>query len=330
MNRSGATALGLSALCIALALVGCNRQAATNSAPNGDAAANQPASNVAPVNLPDRVAAPQVVESERDQPAPHLLTVAPNVTEICCALGLRDSLVGRSRYCTYPPGIEDVPDIGALIDINVEVLVGLRPDLVLVSGTSRAQVERLDSLGLHYESVPDATLDDLFAAIGKIGSLTNRPQTAAALAAGIRADLDTVDQRFANSPPQRVLLLIGTLTDPPQPPYVAGPGSFYDELLRRAGHTNIAPPQQGAFVPLSLEVIVRTDPDVIIELDADGTQRPGGDAQAREIWSKLGNLAAVRNQRVYVLTGQEHFLLGPRIAWTYHALRSAIDGNDND
>ena len=230
----------------------------------------------------------------------------------------------------YPPGIESVPDIGALIDVNVEALLSLRPELVLVAGTSRAQVDRLAALNLRFETVPDTTLADLFVAIEKIGALTARPKTARALVAGIHADLDAIDRQFEDAAPRRVLLLIGTLTDPPQPPYVAGPGSFYDELLRRAGHENVAPSQRGAFVPLSLEFIIRADPDVIIELDPDGTQRVGGDEQARATWSKVGYLQAVRNKRVHVLTGPEHYLLGPRIAWTYHALYAAICGGQDE
>jgi ABC-type Fe3+-hydroxamate transport system substrate-binding protein len=87
---------------------------------------------------------------------------------------------------------------------------------------------------------------------------------------------------------------------------------------------------QAAFAPLSLEFIARSDPDVIIELDPDGRQRPHGDADALRVWAKVGPLRAVGAGRVHVLTGSQHYVLGPRIALTYHALCRAIAGKDHD
>lgn len=317
--------LVLTALVVTLGA--CDRQAATTD----PAAAHRPATTSAPaVQLHDRVRAPLVDESERDIATLRIVSGAPNATEICCALGLRPALVGRTRYCDYPPGITEVPSIGALNDANTEALLELRPDLIIISGTSRAQRDRFAPLGLRVESIPDADLDDLPAAVRRVGELTGRPRTAERLCAGIESDLAAVTARFADTPPARVLLLIGTLSDPPRPPHVAGPGSFYDDLLRRAGHENVVGDRSAAFGQLSLEFIVRADPDVIIELDPDGRQRPNGDADARRVWSKLGALRAVSNGRVHVLTGNRHYLLGPRIAWTYNDLCRAIAGESDE
>jgi iron complex transport system substrate-binding protein len=297
----------------------------TDSTGAGPSVARRPAPQ-----LYDWVRRPLVVEAERDAPVLRLVSAAPNVTEICCALGLRGQLVGRTRYCDYPPGIEQVPSIGALNDVNVEALLGLRPDLIVVAGSSRMQSDRFAALDLRFESVPDAELGDLFVAIRRIAELTDRVRTAEQLCAGIRRDLEAVTARFADVTPARVLLLTGTLSDPPRPPYVAGPGSFYDDLLKLGGHENVVADEQAAFAPLALEFIVRADPDVVIELDPGGENRPGGDADARRVWAKLGALRAVTNRRVHVLTGPQHYLLGPRIAFTYAALCHAIAGENHD
>ena len=320
-------------------LVGCERPPSPASPAAGPQNRISSASAVSDVvaatsrpvmRLRDWVRRPLIDETEREPVALRIVSAAPNVTEICCALGLRESLVGRTRYCDYPPEVASVPSIGALIDVNVERLLELRPDLIVVSGRSRAQTERFAGLGLRLESVPDASLHDLFVAIRRVGELTNRKRTAEQLCGAIRADLEAVTARFADVPPTRVLLLTGTLSDPPRPPYVAGPGSFYDELLRLAGHENVVPGAQGAFAPLSLEFIVRADPDVIIELDPDGQCRPTGDADARRAWAKVGKLRAATSSRIHVLTGPEHYLLGPRIAFTYDALCRAIAGRNHE
>ena len=259
-----------------------------------------------------------------------LLSTAPNVTEICCALGLRERLVGRTRYCDYPPGIESLPSIGALNDLNVETLLALKPDLIFVAGHSRAITDRLAPLGLRLEAVPDVTLDDLFNSIARIGALTDRPAAARELNARVQAEIAAVAARYAGKAAARVLITTAPLSDPPQQPVVAGPGSFYDDLLRRAGHTNIAATAGRPFAPVALEFIVRSDPDVIIELVPDAAGRPGGAAEARQVWAKVGPLRAVRTGRVKVLVGSQYFVLGPRVAQTFEALCRAIadDGNE--
>jgi ABC-type hemin transport system substrate-binding protein len=302
---------------------------ATASAPSraGHTASSSPTTRAAP--LPDRVVHPEIVPAERDVPCPRIVSAAPNVTEICAALGAAPCLVGRTRFCTYPPAVLAVPSIGALNDLNAETLLGLRPDLVVVAGTSRQVSERLERLGVRFESVPDTTLDDLFTAIGRIGALLHRPLTAAALNAGIRGDLDTVVACYTGAPHLRVLLLSAPLSDPPTQADAIGPGSFYDDLLRRAGHTNVAAPAGRAFAPLSLEFVLQANPDVIIELAPDAAQRPAGDADAHRVWAGVGPLRALATERIHVLIGPEHFVLGPRIAQTFDALCATI-GQDHE
>ncbi len=311
-----------------------NSSAGTAASPRptsvASASATQTASGLAASSrategaLHDWVRAPDIVESERAAAAPRLLSAAPNVTEICCALGLREHLVGRTRYCTYPPEILSVPSIGALNDLNAEYLLQLRPELILVSGASRAIVERLASLSLRYQAIPDVTLADLFAGIRQIGAVTGRAQTAARLVSRIRAELDHVAADCQIVEPQRVLLLTEPLPEPPGQVSAAGPGSFYDDLLRRAGCTNVIPAGRKPFAPVSVEFILSADPDTIIELAPSAAQRPRGDADAVRAWARLGPLRAVRAGRVHVLVGEQYFVLGPRIAQTFAALGEAL------
>jgi iron complex transport system substrate-binding protein len=259
-----------------------------------------------------------------------LLSAAPNITEICCALGLRERLVGRTRYCDYPPEIGSLPSIGALNDLNVEALLALKPDLVLVSGHSRAITDRLAPLGLRMEAVPDTSLEDLFVAVERIGELADCRAAADTLSARLRSEIDTVAARQAGRPPARVLIVTAPLSDPPEQPVAAGPGSFYDDLLRRAGHTNVAAAAGRPFAPVALEFVLRSDPDVIVELVPDAAGRPGGATEARQVWAKLGPLQAVRFKRVYTLVGARHFVLGPRVVQTFEELCRLISDDGHE
>ncbi len=316
--------LGLMLGCV---LAGCER---TPPAPTTEAVQTRPVTTAAAARFTPWVLQPPVVAAERDRSCPRILSSAPRVTEICCALGLRECLIGRTRFCDYPPGITSVPSIGGLNDVNSEALLTLQPELVLVSGASRHITQRLEQLGLHHVTLPDVALADLFTSIERVGALVQRPATAERLAAGIRDELAQVTQRYANTPPARVLLAISPLPDPPTQAFVAGPGSYLDDLLRRGGHVNAAAGLQRSFAPLSLEVIVEADPDVIIELATDAAHRPGGDLEAQRVWAKVGVLRAVNNRRVHVLRGEQHGILGPRIAQTFDAICATIAGRNHD
>ena len=275
--------------------------------------------------LHDYPAQPLVDPAERDTPHLRVVSLAPSATEIVAALGLVDRLVARTPYCTHPPAVRHVPAIGGLVDLDVERLVALRPDRILIAGRSRLQAEKLRAAGLAYTSLPDESLEDVFASIRIAGRVLGRPATARRLAAAIRADLDRVRKAYAGLARRRVLIVLGQLSDPPRPPFVAGPGSFYDDLLRLAGQRNAAPASLGAFAPLSLEAIVRADPEVIIQLAPDA-KRAVPQAQALARWRRVGPISAVRSKRVRTLAGAVYYVPGPRVAWVLRDLCRALAG----
>lgn len=315
---------------LAFVAIGCEPNPSPTTSPSRPPSGTSRVTSSDGLALRDWVAKPAVEDAERTTPCPRIISAAPNLTEICCALGLADCLVGRTRYCTYPPAVADVPSIGALNEINAEVLVGLAPELILVAGASRNITDRLQLLGLRFETLPDTSLADLFTSIKQLGPLVNRPQTAAQLAENVRADLQRVAERYEDVPRARVLLVIGPLASPPAPPFAAGPGSFYDDLLQRAGHDNIAAAAARPFAPLTLEFIAETDPDVIIELARADTMRTGGDDEAVAAWDGIAGLTAVAERRVHVLRGAQHGILGPRIAQTFEALCTTIAGRAHE
>jgi iron complex transport system substrate-binding protein len=324
--RRVSTVMVLAAACLA----GCERKSGdgvNDGAAAGRAAERNSATRpVSGLNLRDYTVEPIVAEEEREPPAMRIVSLAPSITEICCALGLAEQIVGRTRYCAHPPAVQAATSLGGLHDLSREVLVSLRPEIVFAAGKSRQTIEALEGLSLRYVALPDATLGDLEQSIGEIGNLVGRPRTAELLIANIRADLERVaaavrpDEAGAS-----VLLVTGVLSEPPSPPFVAGPGSFYDELLTRAGYHNAcAGLVNRSFCSLSLEALLKADPAVIIELDPDGLLRPGGDAAAAAVWGQIGSLRAVERGRVHVIRGPELYLLGPRVAIVFERIAEVL------
>lgn len=265
------------------------------------------------------------------EPPQRIVSLAPNLTEMLFALELGDRVVGRTSFCTFPPAAQAAPDLGGVGTLSAEALLAARPDLVVIAGTApnSSMREMVDALELEFLALPDARLTDLFAALEQLGDATARRAAANRLRAQIEQQLDEAahdhdaspaDRGAAASP--RVLVCAGVLSDPPRPVYVAGRNSFYDDLLQRGGLANAAGGIVDGFAPLSFEAILKLDPDVIIELDAD-PRSTRDDARARALWSRVGPLKAVTAERVHVIHGARHYILGPRIAETARALYRA-------
>ena len=82
-----------------------------------------------------------------DAPPLRVVSLLPSLTETACELGACERLVAVDRYSNWPATLEKLPKVGGGLDPNVEAIVALKPDLVLISVSSRAG-ERLRGLGL--------------------------------------------------------------------------------------------------------------------------------------------------------------------------------------
>ena len=281
-----------------------------------------------PVALPgphDYVAEPQVWPDEVNHGPGRIISLAPSITEVICALGLRDRLVGRTQYCRYIPDVESVPEVGALMDTNFELIRAAGPDLVLTTANSGPVIDRLRELGLRQESVPHDSLEDVYAAIERIGQLCDRPRTAGALVAAIRADIRSLASAAGavQTRPLNVLVVEGELPVPPRAVWVAGSGSFLDAFIRLAGHRNAAATAMSvSHGELPLEKLPALDPDAILTFGQEPTREQWNDLY--QSWSIVGPIRAIRDRRVRCVGGKEWLSAGPRVAIEFHHFIAAL------
>jgi iron complex transport system substrate-binding protein len=229
-----------------------------------------------------------VVDFER--PPQRIVSLLPSLAETVCELGQCQRLVGVDRYSTYP------------VSLNIEMIVALRPDMVLMATSSRAG-ERLRALGLKVVALEPKTHADVQRVMLKIGQLLEVPDAQRIWRAIDAAVMAAAQSLPANARGTRVYFEVNP------GPYAAGEGSFIGETLTRLGAKNIVPASLGPFPKLNPEYIVRADPDLIMigQRSVDGmAQRPG--------WM---DMRAMREQRLCVFTTAESDTLvrpGPRMA----------------
>jgi iron complex transport system substrate-binding protein len=246
-----------------------------------------------------------------------IVSLSPSTTETVAALGDLASLVGRSRYCDYPPEVTKLPEVGGYVDPNLEAILALRPDLVIgARGPAGRRIDdTLRARGVDTYFPETETIADIFTMIRGVGARLVRDAEAERVVARVQARLAEVAAVTSSLPSPRVLLLFGV-----QPIVAAGPKSFGDEILARAGARN-AVTQGGAYPSLDLEAVVGVDPDVIV--DAAVAEEHGGQRITKNSggWSRV---RAVREDKVVALADESVLRPGPRVGEGVATLARAL------
>ncbi len=235
-----------------------------------------------------------------------IVVMLPSATETVCALGACDKIAATDNYSNWPEAVKKLPKAGGLYDPNVELIVSLKPDLVIASKYGKL-VDRLEKAGILAYAVKTETYEDIFKTARKLGLVLNREAQAEALVARIQFEVYRLESMAAKAKTRPTVYYEIDAT-----PYTVGPNSFIGVLIRKARGENIVPPELGLFPKISPEFVVERDPEVIVLGDAPYgvnlealKKRPG--------WAKI---RAVREGRVCELKKAETDVVhrpGPRV-----------------
>ena len=252
---------------------------------------------------------------------PRIVSLSPSITEILCAVGAAECLVGRSSYCDYPAeAVKSVPMVGDFCSPSLEKLVAVRPTLVLeVDSADSATDRHLAALGIPVRRIACGRLDDIPRAIREIGGCAGRGPEAERLAAEFEADLERL-RRQQPAPTECPLVFVEIWPDPLM---TAGKDSFIAELVRLAGGRNAGDRLAREYAPVSAEWLVACNPDVVLCLnDAPSSRNP------LPAWRKrngMSVLCAVQSGRVLGGFNLDVMLKpGPRVLQSVAELRRAL------
>ena len=281
------------------------------------ACAPQATPTTAPITLPDGLGR----EVKLAAPAQKIISLAPSNTEILFAIGAGSQVVGRDNLSDYPEAAKAATDIGSAFEaLNTELIVSLKPDLVLAAEINTAdQVKALEDLGItvYYLKNP-TTLEELYTKLEIVAQLTGHESDAATLIDDLKARVAAVDEKIATVTEKPTVFYELDATDPAKP-YTVGKGTFITLLIERAGGQNIAG-DLDEYPQLSLEQVVAADPDFIILGDSAYGITPESVA-TRPGWD---GLSAVTNDQVFPFDDNLLSRPGPRLVDGLEALAKLL------
>jgi iron complex transport system substrate-binding protein len=251
-----------------------------------------------------------------------IISFAPNITETLFALGVGDRVVGVTSYCNYPPQAKNLPHIGGYFDPNYEMILSLKPDLVLLLPQHSPLVDFLKKNRIHYQVIENESVPLIMQSFRTIGTLCGKIKEADSICRSIGGEIsDTA------SPLYRPKLLFCIARDNPgagaiSRVYVCGPKSFYSQLMYYAGGENAFKDSLFAYPTFSAEGIMRLAPEVIIDLMASVTNVP--EEKVKADWNTLAKVPAVKNHLVFCPMGDFMTIPGPRIVLTLAEIKKTV------
>lgn len=260
--------------------------------------------------------APASAQASRVEAA-RIVSTSPSITETLFALGLGDRVVGVSTWCRYPEAAQRLPKIGTFLRPEPEAIARLHPDLVLVHPGPNDVTRQMQAIGVRAVAVEQGALADVFTSIRTVGRAAGVPARADALVRDLQVELDAVRQSVAGQPRKKVLIIIGRRPGTLSDLMAAGRGSYLNDLVEIAGGVNVlSDPRLPEFPRISMETVVRLDPDLIVEAgdmgDAADERQPKA-AQALSLWRAQPHVRAVGVGGVHPVVSDAFVVPGPRL-----------------
>jgi iron complex transport system substrate-binding protein len=240
-------------------------------------------------------------------PAKRIIALYGAYNEILFAMGLEDRIIARTKADQYPPSIVSMESIGTHMRPNVELVVSLKPDIVLQGGGRKdglAQVGQLMDHGITVAVFNPTDFSGIFSSIRRIGILTGEESKADDLVSSLENRLGEVRNRLNifNKYSPTIFFEVrypNLLT--------VGEESLVNEIIELAGGRNCIKVNK-KLVRTSLENVIASNPDFYVVQTGPMNRDPQPPAEREN----FGSLKCVRQGKVVFVDEQVFSRPGPR------------------
>jgi len=220
-----------------------------------------------------------------------IISLSPVITEGLYLLGMGDNIIGVTIYCQRPSQAKDKQKVGSVVDVNVEKIVNLKPDIVFaMSHTNTKDIKKLRDTGINVITfdIPKTfeRLCEIFLALGKT---IGKEKEAIHIVNASKRKVSDIRKKTSGLQKQKVFIQIGA-----KPLFAATDDSFVNDYIEFSGGINIFKNAGSGLI--SREEVLKRNPDIIL-IATMGVA--GKDEQ--KIWHRYKMINAVWNNRIYLV-----------------------------
>nr|WP_319999375.1 helical backbone metal receptor [uncultured Draconibacterium sp.] len=227
------------------------------------------------------------------QDVKRVISLAPSITENIYLVGGKEKLVGCTSYCML--AINDgIEQIGSTVDVNVEKILALKPDLVLTMKLTKPQdIATLKKLGLRVEVLETPrTFDEICEQTQQIAKMIGTDAQAKKVVADAKAKVAEIQKKSKQLPPSKIFFQIGA-----NPVFVVLDKTYMNDFILFCNGINIASGLEHG--TMTRESILLKNPDVIIIAEMGGFGE-----QEQKVWKGYTSMSAVKNDKVFLIASE--------------------------
>jgi iron complex transport system substrate-binding protein len=210
-------------------------------------------------------------------------------------------------FSDYPDAARTKPKIGSYVNLSLEKIVSLDPDLIIgtADGNKKEVVFQLERVGFPVYVINPINFEDIFETILDVGMITGKWGEARALVSTLRQRVQSVVALTGGMKKPKVFYQIGI-----DPVVSVGKNTLHNTLINMAGGESITGDVTIKYPHVSIEEIIEEKPDVII---VSSMKRGENFEKVRNKWMKWKNIPAVKNERIYIINSDLTDHSSPRI-----------------
>ena len=220
-----------------------------------------------------------------------IVSLGSYLTEGLFLLGVEDSIVGVTTYCNRPPAAQEKDKAGSIVDVNIEKVISLYPDLILATPLTNDKAKsKLRQIGLNiveFDQVKDfAQICEQFL---KLGRIVNKLEEAKKIVEKASKQVRDLNESISSEPKQKVFIQVGT-----KPLFTMNNEFFVNDLIELSGGINIA--KNASTGIYSREKVVALNPDIIIIASMGITAE-----DEKQVWTRYTTINAVKNNKIFCI-----------------------------
>ncbi|MCM8814726.1 MAG: helical backbone metal receptor [Candidatus Omnitrophica bacterium] len=218
-----------------------------------------------------------------------VISLGPYITENLLLLGIEKEIIGVTIH--EKPEIKKNREIvGTLLDPNIETILRIRPDIVIATkeGNRKQTVEKLVSLGINVKVIDEViSYEDVKNNFLFLAEIFGKQDVAKKIIADVDSKLAKYRRKMFVKK-KKIFWHIGT-----KPLFTAGSNTYFNEISLYAGGMNIFGDIKTKYIAVSVEEVIKRNPDVII------TMGMGEDTYAKDFWNSFRNVQAVKKNKIF-------------------------------
>lgn len=227
-----------------------------------------------------------------------VVSLAPSVTEIIFDLKRQDILKGVTRYSDFPAQAGKLPKIGSYIQLDIEKIVSLKPDLCIAVKDSNPiqKVQRLYDLGIPVYVVNPVNLKTVLDMVTRTGEILKAEKMAQELVSSMKSRLRKIKLIVSKSIKKpKVFFQIGIA-----PIVSAGTNTFLNELIELSGGINLGA-GKNPYPRFSIEQVIRLNPDIILISSMARSKNDNIFTEMKQKWETWKMISAVKHQKIFIV-----------------------------